>query len=82
MRQWVVCKFKEWFRPFKERQTSVENDAHSERPYMSRNQVMIDEVRSAVLDEQRITIRELSDKLGLSFGSVQSISDRRFGHEM
>jgi hypothetical protein len=30
-------------------------------------------VRSAVLDNHRITIREFSDELGLSFGSVHSI---------
>ena len=30
-------------------------------------------MRSAVLDNRRITIREFSDELGLSFGSVHSI---------
>jgi hypothetical protein len=34
---------------------------------------MTDKVHYAMLDNHRITIRELSDKLGLSFGSVQSI---------
>jgi AraC-like DNA-binding protein len=40
---------------------------------------MIDKVRSAVLDNRRITIRELSDELGLSFGSVQSILTEDLG---
>jgi hypothetical protein len=35
--------------------------------------MMIDKVRSAVLHNQRITIRDLSKKLGLSFGLEQSI---------
>jgi hypothetical protein len=34
---------------------------------------MIDKVHSAMLDNRRITISELFDKLGLSFGVVQSI---------
>jgi len=34
---------------------------------------MIDKVHSVMLDNCRITTRELSDELGLSFGSVQSI---------
>jgi hypothetical protein len=40
---------------------------------------MIVKVRSAVLDNWKITIRELSDKLGLSFGSVQSILTEDLG---
>jgi hypothetical protein len=39
-----------------------------------------DKVCSAMLDDWKITIGELSDELGLSFVSVQSI-DRRFGHK-
>jgi hypothetical protein len=48
-------------------------DEHSGKPSMSRNQLMIDRVHSAMLDNRRIKIRELCDKLGLSCGSVQSI---------
>ena len=47
-------------------------DEHSGKPSMSRNQ-LIDRVHSAMLDNRRIKIRELCDKLGLSCGSVQSI---------
>jgi hypothetical protein len=43
------------------------------------NELMIGKVRSAALDNQRITIRELPDKLGLSFGSVQSILTEDLG---
>jgi AraC-like DNA-binding protein len=72
-------KVKEWFRWFKEGRTSAESDEHSGRPATSRNQVTIDKVHSAVLDNHRITIRELSDELGLSFGSVQSILTEDLG---
>jgi hypothetical protein len=63
---------KEWFQ-FTEGRTSVESDEHSGRPSMSRNQMMIDKVHSAILDNQRITIREPSDELGFSLALVQSI---------
>jgi hypothetical protein len=34
---------------------------------------MIENVRSAMLDNQRITIGELCERLGLSFGLAQSV---------
>ena len=70
----------EWFRWFKEGRMSVEGDERSGRPSTSRNQLTIDKMCSTMLDNQRITIRELSDKSELSLGSVV-YSDRRFGHE-
>jgi hypothetical protein len=69
----------EWFRRFKEGWMSAESDECSGTPSMSRNKVMIDKVCSAVLDNHRITIRELSDELGLSFGSAQSILTEDLG---
>ena len=66
-------QIKEWFRWCKEGRTSVESDEHSGRPATGRNQLMIDKVHSAMLDNRRITIIELFDKLGLSFCLVQSI---------
>jgi hypothetical protein len=71
---------KEWFRWFKEERMSVKSDEHSGRPSTSRNKLMIDTVCSAMLDNHRITFRQLSDKLGafISFGTVHS--DRIFWH--
>jgi hypothetical protein len=57
---------KKWYRRFKEEWMSVESDEHSGMPSISRNKLMIDKVNSAVLDNQRITITELSDELVLS----------------
>jgi len=65
-------QIKEWVRWCKEGRTSVENDEHSGRPSTNRNQLMFARVRFSMLDNQRITIRELSDELGLSFCLVQS----------
>jgi hypothetical protein len=49
------------------------------RPSTSRNQLMTDKVHPAVLDNHRITIRELSDKLRLSYGSLNSILTEDLG---
>jgi hypothetical protein len=72
-------RVKEWFRQFKEGLMSAESDECLGRPSMSRNQVMIDKVCSAVMGNRRITIRELSNELGLSFGLVQSILTEDLG---
>jgi histone-lysine N-methyltransferase SETMAR len=66
-------QIKKWFRRFKEGRTSAVSDERSGRPSTSGTQVIIDKLRFAVLDNRRITIRELTDALGLSVGSVQSI---------
>ena len=58
-------RIKEWFKQFKEGWTSVESDKSSGSLSTSRNQLMIDKVHSAMLDNCRITITELSDELGL-----------------
>lgn len=70
-------KVKEWFRWFKESWMSVESDEGLGRPYTSRTQLIINPC-SKMLGTWRITISEISDKLGLSFGSVQSILTENF----
>jgi len=45
----------------------------------NRIQMMIDKVCSAVLDYQRITIRDLSKEMGLSSGSEQSTPTEDLG---
>jgi hypothetical protein len=42
---------------------------------------MIDKGHAAMLDNRRMIIRELSDKLGLSFGLVQSIVTEDLGRK-
>ncbi|PSN53698.1 hypothetical protein C0J52_02226 [Blattella germanica] len=41
---------------------------------VTKPQENVDRVREIVLNDKRITIQEISDALGLSFGSVQNIS--------
>jgi hypothetical protein len=68
-----LSQVKEWFRSFKAGGMTVESEEGLGRPYMSKNQLMINKVHSKVLDKCRITIREISDELRLSFGLEQSI---------
>jgi hypothetical protein len=76
-----LTQVQEWFRLFKGGGTTVESGEGSGRSLMRRNQLMIDKLRPTMLDNRRITIRELYDELRLSFGSVQLILTR-FGHLM
>ena len=59
--------------------TSVKSDEHSGGFSTSRNKLMIDKVCSVMLDNQRIRTTDLSDKLGLSLGLVQSILTEDLG---
>jgi hypothetical protein len=74
-------QFKEWFKWFKERRLLVQSDEHSGRPSMGRNQLMIDKVCSAVLDNHRTAMRQLSDQVGAFIWIGAIHCDRRFGHE-
>jgi hypothetical protein len=67
---------KEWFRGFREGQTSVKSDECVGWSSMSRNQLMIDKVCSAMLGNRRITIRELSDKLGFHLVQYSSLCQK------
>jgi hypothetical protein len=70
---------KEWFRQFKKGRKSAKSDERSGSPSTSRNQLVIDKVCFAMLDNRRIIIRELSDKVGLPFASIQSILTEDLG---
>jgi len=58
---------------------SVKSDEHSGGSSTSRTKLMINKVCSAMLDNWRIRTRELSNKLGLSRGLVQSILTEQLG---
>ena len=48
-------------------------DTHSSRPSTSRNDELIDQVRTLVMQDHRVTIRELVEEVGISTRSVHSI---------
>jgi len=69
----------EWFKRFQDGRTSVESDESSGRPVASKTEKNIEDVRSVVRGNRRITIREVSEELNISYGSVQSIVTEDLG---
>ena len=51
----------------------VNDDARSGRTSMSTSDENIEAVKKMILDNSRITIREVADDVGISFGSCQAI---------
>ena len=68
-----ITQIKEWYNQFKDGRTLVESDARSGRPSTSRNYELIDQVRTLVMQDRRVTVRELAEEVGISTGSVHSI---------
>jgi len=75
-----ITQVKEWYNQFKDGRTSVESDAHSGRPSTSQNDELIGQVRTLVMQDHRVTIRELVEEVGISTGSLQHILTDDFGH--
>ena len=68
-----ITEIKEWCNQFRDGRTSVESDACSSRPSTSRNDKLIDQVRTVVMQDSRVTIRQLAEEVEISTGSVHSI---------
>jgi histone-lysine N-methyltransferase SETMAR len=68
-----ITQIKGWYNRFKDGRTSVESDARSGRHSTSRNNELIDKVRTLVMQDRRVTFRELAVEVGISTGSVHSI---------
>ena len=47
-----ITQIKEWYNRFKNGRTSVESDAHSSRLSTSRNDELIDQVRTLVMEDR------------------------------
>jgi len=68
-----ITQIKEWYNRFKYGRTSVESDTRSSRPSRSRNDELIDQVWTLVMQDCCVTVRELAEEVGRSTGSVHSI---------
>jgi ribosomal protein S25 len=62
-----ITQIKEWYNRFKEGPTTVK------RPSTSRNDDLTDQVRTLVMQDRLVTVRELAEKVGISTGSVHFI---------
>jgi len=63
----------EWYSPFKTGRTSMDEDPRSGQPSTSTDDVHIDAVRDLILQNRHLTIREIAEDVGISFGSCQAI---------
>jgi hypothetical protein len=68
-----ITRIKEWYNRFKDGSTSVDSEPRHGMPSTSRNDNVINQVRTLLIQDCRITVRELADKVGVSTGSVQTI---------
>ena len=57
---------KEWFNHFKNGRMSVESEARSGRPSTSQNGKVIQKFRRIVMENRRLTPREIAEEVGIS----------------
>jgi len=62
-----------WFEQFPNGCESVEDEERSGRPLTSKTQENVERVREMVRSNRQLTIREISEDLNISYGSVQNI---------
>jgi hypothetical protein len=67
-----ILRIKEWFNCFKDGRTFVDSEPRPGRPSTSRNDNVIDQVRTLVMQDCRITVRELAIEVGVSTESIHS----------
>ncbi|PNF36742.1 hypothetical protein B7P43_G11567 [Cryptotermes secundus] len=59
-------QIKEWYNRFKDGHTPVDSEPCSDRPSTSRNENVIEQVRTLVMEDRRITVRELANEIGVA----------------
>lgn len=62
-----------WFKRFEDSRESVEDDERYGRPRNSITDENVEKVRKIIFENRRYTIREVAEKVGLSYGSCESI---------
>ena len=62
-----------WFERFPNGCESVEDEERSRRPSTSKTQANVERVSEMIRSNSRLTIREISEDLNISYGSVQNI---------
>jgi len=69
----------EWFKRFKEGRTSVKNNQRPGRPSTSKTNETVARVREIIRNNRRLTIREVAENIGISYGSCQEILTKELG---
>ena len=62
-----------WFERFRNGCESVEDDERSGHPSTSKTQENVENVSEMIRSHRRLTIREITEDLNISYGSVQNI---------
>ncbi|XP_018796792.1 PREDICTED: putative uncharacterized protein FLJ37770 [Bactrocera latifrons] len=68
-----------WYNEFKAGRESVEKHVVSNRPKTSTDEHHVKQVKEMVLENRRLTIRDIADSLGISFGSARAILKDELG---
>jgi len=68
-----ITRIKQWYNRFKYGSTLVDSEPRHGRPSTSRNDNVINEVRNLVMQDRRITVRELAGEVEVSIGPVHTI---------
>ncbi|XP_015905527.1 protein GVQW3-like [Parasteatoda tepidariorum] len=63
----------QWHERFKSGRESIEVDERSGRPSTSKTDENIDKVKEMLVNNRKLTIREISEGLNIAYGSVQDI---------
>ena len=78
-RDYVTKNAYKWYRDFKEDRERVDDLQRSGRPSTLIDDQNINKIKERVLGNPRLTIRELVDMVGISFGSGQTILKNHSG---
>ncbi|KYN43617.1 hypothetical protein ALC56_01879 [Trachymyrmex septentrionalis] len=68
-----------WHRMFKEGRESVQDEPRAGRPSTSTDVIHVQKIRDLVLASRRLTVRDLTDLVGISEGSVKTILSDHLG---
>ena len=69
----------EWYKRFQDGRVDVEYDERPGRPSTSTTDENVEKVKEMVMNDRRITIREVADDIGISIGSCHKIFSNVLG---
>ncbi|PNF40093.1 hypothetical protein B7P43_G10714 [Cryptotermes secundus] len=74
-----VTQIKEWFNRFKHGRMSADSDLRSGRPSTSRHADVIEKVRTLIMEDRRLAIREAADEVGINRDSANTVFTEDLG---
>ena len=69
----IITRIKEWYNHFKVGRTYVDIEPRHGNHSTSRNDIVINQVQTLLMQDRRIIVRERADEVGVSIGSVNTI---------